>query len=160
MKSLAKIANVLLLLVGFQYVLIGILAIFGAGLLESLLAEYTLVAPLQLIHKSIDLYCGPGGFFCEIGPENEVMRSRQIEVVLGILAVVGGIISTLGAIDLFRNKKFGYRIWIFFVILSFAVAIWNIVWRADMYSFISISWAILYLSAYLVVKKTFYKSAV
>ena len=112
MKLISKISNVLLLLVGCLYVLMGIMSL--VELPFGFLISTVLVVPLQLLFATYDWNAG--------------IINQQLFYSLVSLAIFGGSIAIFGANAISKGKIFGYKIWIGLSVLALATSLWNIVW--------------------------------
>ena len=145
-----KCSTVFLLLVGIEYVLLAIIGFFislsAVGLLS---APFTIIIPHPntLLRTLTDAYCAnPGSVECS----HAVMTvSRFVSFIVFVVGVVG----ILGAIKMDREKKIGYLIWAFLLVLFLTIILGNWYWAEVSPASPSLSMA-LYLIAYAVAKKT------
>lgn len=149
MRLLRSLASIFLLLVGVEYVLVGIMVLLGLHMSALMLAGYGLVAPLQLIESSFKFI-------------NLSLATNLLVLLLGSLGILGGVLAIVGANDMLRGKKRGYKFWLFLVSLSWAVALLNTVavrWDFRI-RFISIGWALSYTVALWLVWRESHQEAV
>ena len=163
-----KISIIFLGFVSFEYYVLGIIGLVGLLIqseplfvLDAFTSYSGLVAPLAIVHRyGAQALCGFGP-----GCNLDAFTIRYAQVVVGILsvlAIIGGILSFWGTVLMAKKKNTGYRIWLFFVGLSIAVALWNLKWfMFDSFSsnpFIgptSAVWALLYGVAYIFAAREF-----
>ena len=159
-----KIAAIFLFLVGLTYILNGLFAVTaGANPLSLILAETLTISPLQFVEEAVDSWrCGSGLGIEECFP-GAFEKADQLAFILGIFSIIGGIAGTLGAVDIYRNKKSGYRIWQFLVAISIIVVLSNWTYVAStprlwekgnwMIAVFPTVWCLLYLLALFFVRK-------
>lgn len=147
MRVLARAANIFLILVGIEYVLLGIFILArGLGILPLVLINFGLVAPLTITSGNVCVSENAGG---PVTPLNV-----SAPELLAYLAIAGGIIALVAGRDMWRMRARGYYIWFFFALVALVIAVWNRICTSSLLRFdssiISFFWAVAYLAAFFI----------
>lgn len=116
-KFSERLATTFLFLVGMEYIFMGFLAVVGLGLIAYLMS-FLYVAPQEVLKLSLNIGRTQGSW----------VGDRNIELVLGLISIFGGIIGIYGVKEIRRNKKIGYKIWLLLISASIIVTLWNVVY--------------------------------
>ena len=147
---LAKIAKIFLLIVGVEYVLLGVITLFKYfWIISDIVASVGLVAPIQVVQWAVKVYKDtvPGN-------ESYVFFTTYL---LAILSIAGGSLAIFGAVDMLKGNRRGYTIWLFLILLAFGVAVWDAIWgflfatpyiNDWIFDIAPIVWALLYFMAF------------
>lgn len=170
MKLLHKISIIFLGLISLEYIVLGVFTLLSLLIksepmlvLAAFMSDIYLVAPLSIVSKyGIKASCFiPHS--CNLDAAT-IFNAQVIIGILGIFATIGGIMSFFGTILIWKKNKIGCHIWLFFVILSIGVALWNLKWfffdsyYTNLYiGTISSMWALLYTVAYIFARQIGHK---
>lgn len=161
-----KISIIFLAFVSAEYFFLSILS-FLLLPPAPIIAEFGLVTPLAIVHPASRTLTGclpPGS--CDVVSDTEKRYAEKITYILALIALIGSVVSFLGALDMWRGRSIGYSIWKFFLLLSFVVVLWNWYWVFNesfssqwrpgnwIIGVFSTAWTVLYTLAYIVAKKT------
>src|SRR3989344_8336356 len=140
-----------LLLIGFQYLLFGVLIFPGVESVLSwfmgdwfmfflffvfLFALWGSVVPLPLIDliQTWEIRPTTQNPVAALFGDVVVLGSRSVEVgaslyvVLGVWAILGGLVAIAGARKIRSGKMVGVKIWTMLVVMSIGTVLWNVVW--------------------------------
>lgn len=126
MKVIVIISKVFLVIISLFYFVSGILSIVGVmfgikGAINGvhLFSYLFIIAPQQILPARL------GGWF---GGELKPPFS-YFYYLIGIFYIIYSLIGMFGCYSVYKNRKIGYRIWFFLIILSVGVSLWNILWN-------------------------------
>jgi len=159
MRSSTTISTTFLGLVSLAYIVLGVLGVFalltkseGLFTLAALMSLFGLVTPLAIVERyGARAICslGPGCNFDKFS----IYEGQVVIWVLSILAISAGTLTAFGSLGMRRGEKRGYRIWLPIVVVSVAVALWNLshflAFSGSLFlPILQLFWALLYALAY------------